>query len=211
MNTNEPIKLHVSAYGPKSRALTAKLGAGWLNFVGDVDTGVSAMSAMAQSWADAGRSSEPLEATAFLLGCVLAEGEPLDSPRVMAQSGPRAAVLLHRAADVALSGLPNTSAVPPSVADVVNAYVEFAQSFEPADAKYLENHRGHLMVLKPEERQFVTPELIQSTTFTGTEDDILTRFEALRAAGYTQLTVQLTPGQEDAVEDWGRLFKRFNG
>jgi 5,10-methylenetetrahydromethanopterin reductase len=30
INTDDPIALHVSAYGPRSRALTAKLQAGWL-------------------------------------------------------------------------------------------------------------------------------------------------------------------------------------
>ena len=46
INLRDEIKLHVSAYGPRGRALTARLGAGWLNFVGDVDTGVAAMKAM---------------------------------------------------------------------------------------------------------------------------------------------------------------------
>jgi len=41
INTREPIALHVSAYGPRSRALTAKLGAGWLFFAGDVGTAVA--------------------------------------------------------------------------------------------------------------------------------------------------------------------------
>ena len=42
-------------------------------------------------------------------------GEPADSPRAMAQAGPRAAVLLHRAADVDMQGWQNTSPVPPTV------------------------------------------------------------------------------------------------
>ena len=36
INLRDEVKLHVSAYGPRGRALTARLGAGWLNFVGDV-------------------------------------------------------------------------------------------------------------------------------------------------------------------------------
>ena len=146
-----------------------------------------------------------LSAVAFALGCVLQPGEALDSDRAMAQGGPRAAVLLHRAADEALAGLPNTSAVPPEVAETVAAYVEYAKTFEPADARYLENHRGHLMKVMDNERRFVTGELIRQTTFTGTEPDLLERIAALRDAGYTQFTIQLTPGNEAAIEDWGRL------
>jgi 5,10-methylenetetrahydromethanopterin reductase len=204
INTHDPVGLHVSAYGPRARALTAKLGAGWLNFVGDVAGGVAAMQAMQQSWSKAGRDANGLTAVAFALGCVLQPGEPPDSDRAIAQAGPRAAVLLHRAADEALSGLPNTSPVPPSIAEAVAGYVELAKSF-PAEAPWLENHRGHLMVVKPSERPFVTAEMMRLTTFTGTEADLLDRIAGLRDAGYTQFTIQLIPGQENAIEDWGRL------
>src|SRR6185312_11832462 len=105
INLTDPVGLHISAYGPRARALTAKLGAGWLNFVGDVAGGIAAMQAMRQSWRDAGRAGGDLSAVAFALGCVLEPDEPLDSDRAMAQAGPRAAVLLHRAADEALAGL----------------------------------------------------------------------------------------------------------
>ena len=189
--------------------MTAKLGAGWLNFVGDVAGGVTAMAGMRKTWTDAGRPAADLSAVAFALGCILQPGEGLDSDRAMAQGGPRAAVLLHRAADEALAGLPNTSAVPPEVAETVAAYVEYAKTFEPADARYLENHRGHLMFVKPAEKKFVTADLIRATSFTATEGEIKQRIEALREAGYTQFTIQLVPGQEAALADWARIAKAF--
>ena len=205
INLTDPIALHVSAYGPKARALTARLGAGWLNFVGDVTSGAEAMRAMASTWRDAGHVDSALHATAFALGCVLAPGEPHDSERAMAQAGPRAAVLLHRSADAALAGLPNTSTIPPSVADTVAAYIEHARCFEPADTRYMDNHRGHLMVVKDEERKFVTSELIRTTSFTGEEQDLVSRIGALGEAGYTQFTIQIPPGCDDAIDDWARI------
>ncbi len=81
--------------------------------------------------------------------------------------------------------------------------------YEPDDAKYLENHRGHLMFVKQEERRYVTPELIRDTSFTATEAELKSRIGDLRDAGYTQFTIQIVPGQEDAIEDWGRVFKAF--
>lgn len=209
INTRDPIRLHVSAYGPKGRALAARLGSGWLNFFGDVAAGVAGIADMQRSWEAAGRPRGALSATAFALGCVLAEGEPYDSPRALAQAGPRAAVLLHRAADEALAGLPNSSAVPPAVAGVVAGYVALARRFEPADARYLMNHRGHLMFVKPEERPFVTADLIRETSFTATEPVLVQRIAALRDAGYTQFTVQIVPGEEQAIEDWARVARAF--
>jgi 5,10-methylenetetrahydromethanopterin reductase len=61
------------------------------------------------------------------------------------------------------------------------------------------------MFVKPEEADLVTADLIRQTTFTATEAELCERIEALRDAGYTQFTVQITPGQEDALEDWARL------
>jgi 5,10-methylenetetrahydromethanopterin reductase len=116
-------------------------------------------------------------------------------------------VLLHRAADEALAGLPNTSTIPASVADEVAGYIDEARRFEPSDARYLMNHRGHLVFVKPEEQRFVTARLIRETTFTATEAVLKERVAFLRDAGYTQLAVQLVPGQERAIEDWGRIMR----
>jgi 5,10-methylenetetrahydromethanopterin reductase len=205
INLADPVRLHLSAYGPRAQALTAKLGAGWINFVGDVSSGNAALTSMQASWRVAGRDDGSFSAIAFALGCVLATNEAADSDRAMAQAGPRAAVLLHRAADEALSGLPNTSRIPPSLVEPVAAYVDLARGFEPAEARYLMNHRGHLMAVKDIERPYVTAEMIQQTTFTAPEAEIVNRVRALRDAGYRQFTIQLVPGQEAAIEDWARI------
>ena len=209
INLRDEVKLHISAYGPRGRALTARLGAGWLNFVGDVPHGVAAMKEMQQSWDRGGNDPSDLTAVAFALGCILEPGEAADSDRAMAQAGPRAAVLLHRAADEALSGLPNTSPIPPELAEPIAGYVELAKTFKPENARYLTTHRGHLMAVNKHERPFVTAEMIRQTTFTGTEPDLKARIAALRDGGYTQFTIQLVPGQEAAIEDWARLKAAF--
>jgi 5,10-methylenetetrahydromethanopterin reductase len=87
----------------------------------------------------------------------------------------------------------------------LDGYVALARGFEPADARYLQNHRGHLLFVKPEERPFVTADLIRATSFTAPEAEIKQRIDALRAAGYTQFTIQIVPGQEEAIADWARL------
>ncbi len=142
-------------------------------------------------------------------GAILEEGEPADSPRAIAQAGPRAAMLLHRAADEVLAGMPNATPATAAIADAVAGYVELARRFRPQGAHYLENHRGHLMFVKPEERPFVTAELIRLTTITGTEREVKDRIAALFAAGYAEVALQIVPGQEPAIEDWGRIRRAF--
>jgi 5,10-methylenetetrahydromethanopterin reductase len=206
-NIRDPIALHFSAFGPRTRALTAKFGAGWIDFVGKVENGVKEVQAMQAAWREAGHAMSDLYTTAFALGCVLQDGEPADSARAMAQAGPRAAVMLHRAADERLAGLK------PGVAMLrtpeIDGYVELARGFEPTDARYLENHRGHLMFVKPEEKKFVTAKMIAETSFTATEGEIKARIAALRDAGYRQFTIQLVPGHEQALEDWVRIRRAF--
>jgi len=209
VNTRDPIGLYLAASGPRSRQLTARLGAGWINTTADVAGGVAALAEMRASWEAAGRASEALDAIVLTGGVVLGEHEPADSPRAVAQAGPRAAMLLHRAADAALMGWPAIAQIPPSVAEEVAGYVELARSFRPQGAHYLENHRGHLMFVKPEERPFVTGELIRLTTFAATEHELTQRIAALAAAGYTEIAIQIVPGQEHAIEDWGRIRRAF--
>src|SRR6185312_10408451 len=210
-NTTDPIPLHVSAYGPRSQALTAKLGAAWKCFIQDVPGAIGALESMQKSWTDAGRAKNDLYATAWVCGCVLRPGEDLTSERVAAQSGPRAAVLLHRHADRDQQGWQNTTVVeaPEGIAGEVNAYVEMARDYEPRDARYLNNHRGHFVFVKPEERHLITPELIRRTTFTAEEGEIIQRIEALRSAGWSQIVIPVVPGQEDAMEDWARVKAAF--
>jgi 5,10-methylenetetrahydromethanopterin reductase len=208
-NTHDPIRLHLSAFGPRTRTMTARLGAGWIDFVGKVENGVREVEAMRNDWQAAGRPLSDLYATAFALGCVLEEGEPADSARAMAQAGPRAAVMLHRAADEALSGLAPGTSMPSKASAEFEGYVALARTFEPADARYLQNHRGHLMFVKPEEQPFVTADLIRATSFTATEPEIRRRIDVLRGAGYTQFTIQIVPGQEAALADWARIRQAF--
>jgi 5,10-methylenetetrahydromethanopterin reductase len=209
INTKDPIGLYVAAAGPRARRLTARLGAGWINTTADVASGAAALDEMRREWSAAEHERDALDAVVLTGGVVLEEGEPADSPRAIAQAGPRAAMLLHRAADAALLGWPAIAAIPPAVADAVASYVELARQFRPQGSPYLENHRGHLMFVKPEERPFVTAELIRLTTFAATEPELKERIAGLAAAGYREIAIQIIPGQEHAIEDWSRIRRAF--
>jgi 5,10-methylenetetrahydromethanopterin reductase len=209
INTRDPIPLWLAAGGPRARALTAKLGAGWINVAGDVTSAAAALGEMRRAWQAAGHATPALDSVVFLGGAVLSEDEPADSPRAVAQAGPRVAMLLHRAADQALSHMPSSVPLPPAIAEGGAAYVEAIRHKEPAEAHYLYNHRGHLMFVKPEERAFITAELIRQTTFTATETVLKERVAALDGAGYSEIAFQIVPGQEHAIEDWGRIRRAF--
>ncbi len=206
INLDDPIPLHISAFGPKARRLTAKLGAGWLNFGADVNRAAKELNDMRGAWSAAGRS-DALYSTQFALGCVLQPGEPADSPRAIAQAGPLVAVLFHNLVETTSPGA-MANVLPDAVNAALEAYRAAYKTFQPAEARYLHNHRGHLMFVKPEERALLTAPLIEAFSLTGTADVLVERLRVLQAAGYSQFTIQVVEGHADALSDWADVFAR---
>ena len=203
INITDKIPLHISAFAPKARKLTAELADGWITFSASISRAAHEQGEMAKACREVGRDPKSLYATAFALGCVLKSGESYASPRAKAQAGPMAVVTLHGMVEQTISGL-----LPPFIDKVAAAYRAQHATYQPADAKYLQMHKLHLLGVRPEEEKFLTEDLMRETTFTATEDVLLDRLKALKDAGYNQFVVQLVPGHEDAIEDWARLFAK---
>lgn len=204
INLDDPVPLHVSAMGPNARRAVAELGAGWLNFAADEAVAVRTLQSMREAWREAGRPQADLYSTLFLLGCVLRPGEAFDSDRAVAQAGPWVTVFFHNLVETTEPGAVRDM-LGERLNDLLEQYRRVYLGY-PAKRRHLHNHRGHLMFVRPEERFLVSAELIERMTFTGQADSLRDRVERLDAAGYQQLTVQLVEGQEDAIEDWARVF-----
>src|SRR6516165_877544 len=56
INTRDGIPLHLSAFGPRTRALAARLAAGWLNFIGSAENAMHDVAAMREEWRRAGHA-----------------------------------------------------------------------------------------------------------------------------------------------------------
>jgi 5,10-methylenetetrahydromethanopterin reductase len=206
INLDDPIPLHLSAFGPKARRLTAKLGDGWINFGADVNRAAKELNEMRTAWFEADRT-KPLYSTQFALGCVLQKGESADSPRALAQAGPLVAVLFHNLVETTSVGA-MAAVLPAHVNAALEQYRKIYKTYEPADARYLQNHRGHLMFLKPEEKALLTADLIEGFSLTATADVLVERLKMLKAAGYSQFTIQVVEGHEEALTDWARVFEQ---
>ena len=105
INLDDPMPLYIAASGPRARALTAKLDAGWIDGAASVAHASANLGLMRAAWAKPG-APPIIERRRLGRRRGAGTGEPADSARVIAQAGPRAAVMLHRAADQAFSGLP---------------------------------------------------------------------------------------------------------
>jgi len=207
MNTRDPIALHMSAMGPKARDCCARMDAGWITFAGHEQQAIADLAEMRASWTAAGRAPDALYSTCFTLGRVLDDGEPYDSPRALAQGGPLPAIVFHNLVEAAERG--SITPMLPSWEPVVARYRELYEGYQPVDARYLELHRGHLIYLRDDERALITADLVRDLSFTGPPARLLEKIDALAAAGMSQLAIQLVQGEEDAVEDWGRVIAAF--
>jgi 5,10-methylenetetrahydromethanopterin reductase len=206
INIEDPIPLHISAFGPRGRKLTAKLGAGWINGAATVAHGKSGLAQMQADWKEAGRREEDLYATVTAGVCVLREGEAYDSPRVKSLVGPNATIALHSLAEREEFG-DIARPVPPHLAPLVEKYKEVYLQYQPADARYLSNHRGHLMYLRPEEEPFCTADLIRNTTWTAPKAELRERIREMGSAGYRHLVVSVGYRHEGRMEELMDLYE----
>lgn len=204
INVEDPVPLHISAMGSKSRRLTAEMGAGWLNFSASEDAAVKTLDDMRAAWHEAGRAVEDLYANLFFLGAVQRPGEALDAERIVAQAGPLVAVFFHNLVESTEPGAMEPF-IGKALSDRLEHYREVYQGY-PARERHRYNHRGHLMFVREDERFLMTPDLIESMTFSGPVEVLQERVARLQAAGYRQLTVQVVEGHEDALEEWARVF-----
>src|SRR3989454_8573925 len=206
INITDPIPLHVSALGPRGRRLTAKLGAAWIHATANVAHATAALTDMQTAWREAGHRPADLHATATTAGCVLAEGEAADSARAKAQAGPTATIALHSLVERDQFGDLGRP-IPPQLAPLLERYRQIYLKYEPADARYLSNHRGHLMFLRPEEQEICTAELIRATTFTGSRAELREQLRELARAGFDHVGLTVRHGYPEMLEEWADVFE----
>jgi 5,10-methylenetetrahydromethanopterin reductase len=207
VNVTDPIPLFISALGPRGRKLTAELGASWIQAAGHMGAARAAVADMQAQWRAAGIDPATRVAMAFTGGCVLEDGEAFDSPRARAQAGPHATVALHNLVEAHEFGNFGRG-VPPELTPLVDRYREIYRAYEPADARYLQNHRGHLMFLRPEEQEVCTADLIRTVTFTGTRAALRDRIRELGAAGYNHFAIRIAHGHPEMLEQWAEVFEK---
>ena len=207
INVEDDIALWLSAFGPKSQQLTAELGAGWLNFSG-MSGAVKALQGMQHYWSKAGHDPSQMSSALFFLGAVLGEDEQVNNAKLLSQAGPLTAVTMHNLSDEggAMGGFEAQG----ELAELHKAYLLEHDKYEPSDAKYLNNHRGHLMFVRPEEQHLYSPELIKSTSMSGTKEELVENMRTLKAAGYSQVVIQLFTAKNRRSKIGQRFSKRFS-
>ena len=204
IDTTHPIRFHFSAFGPKGKAMAAEIGIDWLVPVRDQAFALAQIEGMKTAWRAAGRDPATLYASAHASGCILRPGEGWDSRRVLEQGGPTASMILHDLVEADAFGSIGLR-VPEPLRPALEAYRKIYEAYEPADARYLSVHRGHLMIVRPEEEHLITGEMLKALSFSGTPDELRARIRAIADAGYSQFAAHIRYGHDAMIEDWAEL------
>ena len=142
-----------------------------------------------------------LHATATIAGCVLGDGEAADSPRARAQAGPTATIALHSLVEREQFGDLGRP-LPPQLAPAARALPRDLPGVRAGGRALLQNHRGHLMFLRPEEQEVCTADLIRATTFTASKAELQERLRELARAGFAHVGITIRHGHPEMLEEW---------
>ena len=203
INLDDEIPVHVSAFGPKARQMTARLGANWIMPMSAIDRVKAAQEDMHKAWSEAGRDPKDFTSTVVVVGSVMRDGDSYDDPRVKEEAGPGVAMIFHDLVESAEVGGHLGFNVPPPFRPVLEKYQEFYRNYQPDDARYLENHRGHLMFLRPEEEPVITGDLIKHATLSGTVEELRDRIRQLGEMGFDQIAIRIM--RESTLNDWAEV------
>ncbi len=206
INIKEPVPITVSALGPRGRRLVAERGYAWTNTVGNLDRAETDMKDMKVAWSEAGRDLTDLLATANCGGTVLKKANDWDADYVLAEAGPSSAITLHNLAEEADFGSIGHKP-PPELALLVNEYLQVYKGYKPAHARYLANHKNHLMTVRPEEEHLITGAFIRASTLSGTRAEIRDKIRALKEMGYTTFTTHIRTVLPEMVEKWADVIE----
>lgn len=207
------IPVYIAANGPRALAVTGEYGDGLTTLLYEDPTVLQGhLDLVKQGAKQAGRQlPDPFHVAAVSAAVVLRAGETLASERVIDACGAWVTTALHFVYEVyALSG--DEDVIPEAFRDIWEQYCAHVDSMAtPKDRRYLQLHDGHSTFLVPEERRFVTPAAIESTTLVGSGDDIIARIREAERAGLKELTIlPPTDVSRDNLRDFAEdVMKRY--
>jgi 5,10-methylenetetrahydromethanopterin reductase len=181
-----PVPLYVSAFGPRSLGIAARLGDGLVTSLPPDPAAVRRVwERLGAAAAAAERSIDPTSfpVTTLTTMVVLERGESPTSDRVRHEAGAFAISALHYAYEQwrQYGRRPG-----PAFQGVWDEYAAMLDEV-PDERRHLRIHLGHNCWVIPEEERFVTPELVAGTCMVGTPEELAARLHALGRAGLGQV------------------------
>ena len=192
MQIEPRIPIHVSGFYHRTQRLAGRYGDGLVvSIPPHRDFVARARANAARGAADAGRTlPDGFYLSSLTTAVVLEPGETLESDRVIRDCGPFVVSSIHYIYEKIRE---NGGEPPPHMRPFWKKYCRLVEE-APERSRHLRVHAGHCTWLRPDEAEFVTPELIRTTCLAGTPDELVERIRHLDEAGLDH--VMLLPSLE---------------
>ena len=206
-NLDDPIEIHIAANGPKTMRLAGEIGDGWITAGGIPESVGPGRTAVAQAAEAAGRpfAGGAPHSTVLSSGCILNDGETLDSQRVLDRVGAISVVGVHAAWESAHGPGSSLGIANPEVENAYSDYIARLAGTRGSrgDRRYLDVHEGHMIYLKPGEESFVPTEALPILSLVGSPEAALERARQYAEAGVDNLALQVIPGMaRDLIDEF---------
>ncbi|HIG60448.1 MAG TPA: LLM class flavin-dependent oxidoreductase [Gammaproteobacteria bacterium] len=199
VNFKDPIPMYVSGFGPRSLSLAGRYGDGAvLGMPSDAATMENIWLMLEKDRAEK-LDRNQFYTTALTAMMVLDSGEAIDSERVKNSCGAMAMAALHYSYDQFRNFGHQPAA---AFHEIWEDYCTLLGEY-PEERRHQRIHMGHNCWVLPEELHFLTPKLLQSTCFIGTQDQLLEKLHQLSAAGLNQ--VMTLPNLDSRIECLERI------
>jgi alkanesulfonate monooxygenase SsuD/methylene tetrahydromethanopterin reductase-like flavin-dependent oxidoreductase (luciferase family) len=202
IDVEHPVPIYVAADGPLALKAAGAYGDGRVCSHNQTKTRLQKSLETMQQGASAVGRTFPSDFHTAALGyaCVLKPGESMTSDRVIDEIGSMAAATLHYWWELYQKD-GDTSTVAQRCRNLWDEYLAFTEKMEtPLARRFQQVHYGHCAFLPPEERRFITEDLIRATGgLVGTPDEIVAMLREREEMGLSEIT--LLPAMDRAREN----------
>ena len=199
-NIEDPIPIYVAGNGPLALKTAGMYGDGLVSLFNEQKDVLEYHLGMVKKGADNIDRALPddFHTTTLTNAVVLKPGETLTSERVIDRAASWVAVSIHFVYEI-WRYTKDDAVVPDHMKNIWEEYSDHVESFDlPKEKWHQVLHEGHCSYCPPEERRFVTPELIENTTIVGGPSEIAEKIRQAEAGGLSE--VSLLPSLEHIRE-----------
>lgn len=182
-NLRDPIPMYLAGYGPKAQALAGEIADGLTTHVPRGGTLDQILANARKGAQKAGRSLDGFHLSVRVNFAVLDKGEPVDSDRIVNEYGPAIMTAMHSVMD---RHLEYGEDPPQFLRPIWKDYLAFHMSRPEAERQKI-MHESHNAYVAPDERRFVTPEVIKRFCIVGEPAQVLEQVRELERQGVRQL------------------------
>lgn len=202
INIKDRIPVYLAADGPKTQSLAGELADGVTTTLIPHAETIDQIFANARAGAQrAGRALDDFHLSVRGKAVVLAPGEPVNSDRVVNQFGPAFMSSVHKRVDRFLE---TGEAPPPHLRPIWNDYLDFHMK-RPPELRQRMMHETHEVSVNPEERRFVTPEMLKTFLIIGRPAEVVDQIRDLERRGVRQVKCNFPPDRaEEMMKDFAR-------